>query len=538
MTGVARLGVLERGEVAVRVLNAVGELNHAGDGPPITTVLFHHDDGAAALVRPRGRRGTGHCHPGAEASEDVVAALQRAHIDTVWLGEWSHGRASDLIAACEAAASPWSARTRPPFAGSPNRATWGTRQRREARRQVADAAGRGRRPRRPSWPCLGARGRDVSVRERRNAVVRRSPVRGHRRRVGRAHSRRRTRIRALASDTSAPALIDIVHDGRASSSRASTPSLPPFTRRPRSAAGSASSAGGCASSAAKRFRGRAGGEGIAVEAQGRSPTDADDALGVSSGRVALLSFPAAPACASTRPPGGRHGRCVGSACSPSSPRGGPIAGALGRVRRALERTAVVIEDGASQPHTAAQLLAQATSCVRGDSTTAGSIVSSRERVPTPPVAVVLLAAAAEATKPTGCSPKPRSMRPRSAAGPSNRQTSAPASNSATAASAIGSRSTASTRNYSDSHNGTTRRHHRRRPRRIRAEDHLRRPQSSAARRSHRQRHFASRSKAAPTGRSRGRHRAARRPAGAGRGAILTHRGARSPPATRSPCSSR
>ena len=38
---VLRLGVIDSGETAVRVLNAVGGLNDAGDAPPIPTVLFH-----------------------------------------------------------------------------------------------------------------------------------------------------------------------------------------------------------------------------------------------------------------------------------------------------------------------------------------------------------------------------------------------------------------------------------------------------------------------------------------------------------------
>ena len=40
---VERLGVIDSGETAVRVLNAVGGLNNAGDAPPITTVLFHDE---------------------------------------------------------------------------------------------------------------------------------------------------------------------------------------------------------------------------------------------------------------------------------------------------------------------------------------------------------------------------------------------------------------------------------------------------------------------------------------------------------------
>jgi len=99
-----RLGVLDRGETAVRVLNAVGELNHAFDGPPITTVLFHRDadpqpwygreaDDVRALAATTGDL----------SDEDIVACLQRGQVDTLWLGEWSPGSRADLVAACEAA---------------------------------------------------------------------------------------------------------------------------------------------------------------------------------------------------------------------------------------------------------------------------------------------------------------------------------------------------------------------------------------------------------------------------------------------------
>ena len=74
--------------------------------PPITTVLFHRDvdpqpwygreaddvlrhadrGGPVRIVRRRCRR-----------------ALQRAQVDTLWLGAWSPVARADLIAACEAA---------------------------------------------------------------------------------------------------------------------------------------------------------------------------------------------------------------------------------------------------------------------------------------------------------------------------------------------------------------------------------------------------------------------------------------------------
>jgi len=102
-TPIVRLGVLDRGETAVRVLNAVGELNHAGDGAPITTVLFERDAGPqpwygreADDVQPLA------AGPGGLSNEDIVAVLQRAQVDTLWLGEWSPGPRADFIAACVA----------------------------------------------------------------------------------------------------------------------------------------------------------------------------------------------------------------------------------------------------------------------------------------------------------------------------------------------------------------------------------------------------------------------------------------------------
>ena len=39
MAAISRLGVIDTGEPAVRVLESVGGLNNAGDAPPITTLL-------------------------------------------------------------------------------------------------------------------------------------------------------------------------------------------------------------------------------------------------------------------------------------------------------------------------------------------------------------------------------------------------------------------------------------------------------------------------------------------------------------------
>ena len=99
--GIARLGVLDRGESAVRVLHAVGEMNGSDEASPITTVLFHRDppdptpwDGREA---DEVRTLVSHA-----SNDDVVAALRQAHIDTLWLGTWSPTARADLLEACEA----------------------------------------------------------------------------------------------------------------------------------------------------------------------------------------------------------------------------------------------------------------------------------------------------------------------------------------------------------------------------------------------------------------------------------------------------
>jgi biotin carboxylase/acetyl-CoA carboxylase carboxyltransferase component/pyruvate/2-oxoglutarate dehydrogenase complex dihydrolipoamide acyltransferase (E2) component len=97
---IQRLGVLDRGESAVRVLHAVGGLNGAGDAPPVTTVLIHRDPPDPAPWD--GREADEVRSFAADASEsEIVDLLQRAQIDTVWIGEWSPGPRADLVGACE-----------------------------------------------------------------------------------------------------------------------------------------------------------------------------------------------------------------------------------------------------------------------------------------------------------------------------------------------------------------------------------------------------------------------------------------------------
>ncbi len=84
-SAIYRLGILDRGESAVRVLHAVGGLNGAGDAPLITTVLFHSDSGEATPWDGR-EADEVRSVAGEVSDEAIVADLQQAHIDTLWLG--------------------------------------------------------------------------------------------------------------------------------------------------------------------------------------------------------------------------------------------------------------------------------------------------------------------------------------------------------------------------------------------------------------------------------------------------------------------
>jgi biotin carboxylase/acetyl-CoA carboxylase carboxyltransferase component len=99
---IQRLGVLDRGESAVRVLHAVGDLNGSDDAAPITTVLFRRD--SADPTRWDGREADEVRSYAAVASNDeIVTALLQAHVDTLWLGAWAPGERADLIQGCEVA---------------------------------------------------------------------------------------------------------------------------------------------------------------------------------------------------------------------------------------------------------------------------------------------------------------------------------------------------------------------------------------------------------------------------------------------------
>ncbi len=96
-----RLGLIETGECAVRVLNAVGGLNNAGDAPPITTVLIHDGlDPEPWFAREADEVRTCGSSP---TIDDVVGCLRQAQIDTVWLGGRLPTERIELLEACEAA---------------------------------------------------------------------------------------------------------------------------------------------------------------------------------------------------------------------------------------------------------------------------------------------------------------------------------------------------------------------------------------------------------------------------------------------------
>ncbi|HEX2704343.1 MAG TPA: biotin/lipoyl-containing protein, partial [Candidatus Lustribacter sp.] len=116
MSQITRLAILERGEPAVRVLAAVGDENRSSEGPPITTVLAHTEprprpwfarEADEVLVLRAGDAGSslGHDQAASPAygAADVVASLTAAQIDAVWVGFVPCHDQGELVAACEAA---------------------------------------------------------------------------------------------------------------------------------------------------------------------------------------------------------------------------------------------------------------------------------------------------------------------------------------------------------------------------------------------------------------------------------------------------
>ncbi len=112
---IRRLGIVNRGEPAVRALTAVAELNQIGDQPPIQTVVLYTDPdadswfvreaddavplGTATFVDPAD--GTRRSRYLDEAA--VIAALRGADVDAVWVGWGFVAEHASFAQACEEA---------------------------------------------------------------------------------------------------------------------------------------------------------------------------------------------------------------------------------------------------------------------------------------------------------------------------------------------------------------------------------------------------------------------------------------------------
>ncbi len=108
MKDITRLAIIDRGEPAVRVAAAIGNLNgvdHDDRRPPITTVLAHAGPKTLAwYAREADETLELSGDPAARmAPHDIVDALVAARIDAVWLGRIPCDSLIDLVAACEAA---------------------------------------------------------------------------------------------------------------------------------------------------------------------------------------------------------------------------------------------------------------------------------------------------------------------------------------------------------------------------------------------------------------------------------------------------
>ncbi|AQZ63238.1 Methylcrotonyl-CoA carboxylase biotin-containing subunit [[Actinomadura] parvosata subsp. kistnae] len=98
MTGIERLAIVNRGEPATRVLDAVAELNRDGASPRMATIVLHTDQDADAWYVRRADEAVsigpatyldpvdGHRKPAYLDEERVVRALQQARADAVWVG--------------------------------------------------------------------------------------------------------------------------------------------------------------------------------------------------------------------------------------------------------------------------------------------------------------------------------------------------------------------------------------------------------------------------------------------------------------------
>ena len=111
---IQRLGIVNRGEPAVRALTAIAELNQEGGRPPIRTVVCTDPDADSWFVReaddavPLGTAtfvdpadGTRRSRYLDEAA--VIAALRGVDVDAVWVGWGFVAEHASFAQACEGA---------------------------------------------------------------------------------------------------------------------------------------------------------------------------------------------------------------------------------------------------------------------------------------------------------------------------------------------------------------------------------------------------------------------------------------------------
>ncbi|MGA7756796.1 MAG: carboxyl transferase domain-containing protein [Ilumatobacteraceae bacterium] len=347
VTTVQRLGVIDSGETAVRVLNAVGGLNDAGDAPPITTVLFHDEPDPQPWYGREADEVKPLCENVEQRSiDDVVACLRAADVDTLWLGSWPGEERADLIGACAAAGigvvGPDADTVRRlsdpaqlPAIGDRAALLDGRPLRRVEVDFLADDHG-------TVWN-LG--GRDVSVRRSHHSLVAEAPCAA-------VSDELATAICAAASDLArdvgyrGAGMVTFVHDHTDFAISAVDCIAPPDHATSEERSG--------ASFIGWRLRVHRGealpeqepaADGVAMEVR-LLAEDPDDGFTVTPGRVALLSFPVGTGVRvdANRRVGDRVDE-TDSLLAIITAWGPDRSVALTRIRRALERTGVVIDGG-------------------------------------------------------------------------------------------------------------------------------------------------------------------------------------------------
>jgi acetyl/propionyl-CoA carboxylase alpha subunit/acetyl-CoA carboxylase carboxyltransferase component len=103
MEPITRLAILERGEPAVRLLAAIGSLAATTDDPEITRVLVLTEPRSRAWYAREADETVEVDHTGPIATDDVVTALVAARAQAVWIGQVPCQDHVALVTACEGA---------------------------------------------------------------------------------------------------------------------------------------------------------------------------------------------------------------------------------------------------------------------------------------------------------------------------------------------------------------------------------------------------------------------------------------------------